>query len=440
LKFLIVGKGAREHALAWKLASSRVVDQLYLWPANPLSCEYGRTLKLPDNAALAELVQSIKAHGIDAVIVGPEKPLAEGLADMLEAEDIACFGPKKIAAQLESSKAFAKQMMQKAGIPTAAFELARDKAECTAKAHELFEKRSGVVLKADGLAEGKGVFVCKTPEEISLGIDRLYNQMPHASSIVVLEELLVGRECSHFSFIGKEGATELGFAVDFKRLGDGDHGPNTGGMGGYSPVTWLPKKASAMVQEQVIDPLLKTLAAEGIEYCGCLYVGIMWTATGLKVVEFNVRLGDPEAQILAVRDDRDWGALFARKLGFKHKNAEEEQPSYTPRQSAVGVVIASQSYPFYEGEEVNVELPFDAITDNSSNSLVFAAAITSKERRKICSGKGRVLTVVGRGSDLQLARDHAYARVQEITEHWPQAKWRTDIGLRVTVEEIPYGN
>lgn len=430
MKYLLVGGGAREHALAWKLKKSKLVDTLFVWPGNPASNLYSERLDLPTDANLDKVVEMAKDRQIDAVVVGPEAPLANGLANMLESAGIPCFGPVKEAAQLESSKEFAKEMMAEAEIPTAGFTVVRSRQECLEVAKNKFQSMGGVVLKASGLAGGKGVFVCHSEEDIEQGVARLYDKMAKAAASVVIEDLLVGRECSYFCFLGEGGATELGFAVDFKRLKENDIGPNTGGMGCYTPVTWLPENAGEIVQDKVVRPLVKTLKAKGIEYRGCLYVGLMWGETGPQVVEFNVRLGDPEAQILAVSNGRDWGKLIAKKLGLSVGIETEDSYIMHP---AVGVVLASGSYPYGETNESSIELGSEVFADEE-NSVVFAAAVRESEDGRIQSSKGRVLTVVGKGNSLPEARDVAYKRVAKITANWPDAQWRNDIAKRVIDE------
>ena len=325
LKVLLVGKGGREHALAWKISNSELCHKLYLWPGNAAMAPLGEVFDLAPDADFEALADHAKGCKIDLVVCGPEAPLADGLADTLATHGIPVFGPRKQAAMLEASKEFSKKMMQDAGVPTATYVVAEGEEQCRKAAYSMLNEIGATVIKADGLAGGKGVFVCENQDHIDEALKRLYqSSMKSAAERVVVEERLIGRECSYFTFLGSHteedssaGSTGLGFAVDFKRLNDGDLGPNTGGMGCYAPVPWLPDDAGRQIEEKVVKPLVKHLASLNIFYTGCLYVGVMWTADGPKVIEFNVRLGDPEAQLLSMYDDRDWLALMASKCGIK---------------------------------------------------------------------------------------------------------------------------
>jgi phosphoribosylamine--glycine ligase len=395
---------------------------------------HGEPLALPAGADWPAVVAEARRLAVDLVVCGPEQPLSEGLADLLTEARIPVFGPTRAAAQLESSKEFAKRVMQKAGIPTAAFELATSEDDCRRIALALLKRTGGAVLKASGLAAGKGVFVCKDEREVEDGLRHLYHtDMSRAAATVVVEETLRGRECSYFTFIGEGGATGLGFAVDYKRLEDGDRGPNTGGMGCYAPVPWLPADAEQRVVTAVVEPLLATLAREGIPYRGWLYVGLMWDPSrGPRVVEFNVRLGDPEAQVLAAYDDRDWLAQIAVKVGLPVPEAAlaAARAQITHRDATVGVVMASRGYPFGEGEVPGVELPRD-VFGRATGVQVFAASVEGAGL-PVKTGKGRVLTVVARGKDFAAARAAAYADVRRIAEHWPSARWRPDVAAQPT--------
>lgn len=436
MKVLVVGKGAREHALAKKLHSSPLLTSLYVWPGNAAMAGLGATaVDLPPSADNRQVSEAAKALGVDLVVVGPEVPLAEGLADALLAQGVKVFGPRQKAAQLESSKAFSKEMMRKAGVPTAPFELARGEQDCRRLALAMLARTGGTVLKASGLAAGKGVFVCTDKDDIEEGLRHLYHtDMTKAAGTVVVEETLKGREVSYFTFIGVGGATGLGFAVDFKRLEDQDRGPNTGGMGCYAPVPWLPVGAEKLVEERVVRPLLAQLEKEGIEYTGCLYVGIMWTETGPEVVEFNVRLGDPEAQVLSVYDDRDWLALMAFKAGLPVDAAALAKASakVTHKDRAVAVVMAAKGYPFGSASDsAKGHLPLSLFTEGD----VFAASVSPGVDGQLATGAGRVLTVCARGHDFAAARERAYGKVKIIAHQWPDARFRRDIAERAVREE-----
>ncbi len=441
MRVLLIGKGGREHALAWKIRGSALLQELFVWPGGPVFSGLATPLPAPASASFHELVAVAKAHGIGVVISGPEAPLSEGLADTFNAAGIPTFGPVQAAAQLESSKAFAKDMMQRAGIPTAAYEVVGDEAACREVSLAFLAKSGGAVLKASGLAAGKGVFVCFNAAEIEEGLRHLYHtDMRAAAAAVVVEEVLLGRECSYFSLIGAGGPTGLGFAVDFKRLHEQDQGPNTGGMGCYAPVPWLPADAEQQVVDQVVAPLLRALQAAGLTYCGCLYVGLMWSETkGPQVVEFNVRLGDPEAQVLAAYDDRDWLAVMAAKAGVAVPAAALAAATapVSHQDRSVAVVMVSQGYPFGGEQGPAAELPlaaFTKITEEKEDVKVFAAAILPGAAGHVRTGVGRVLTVAARGASFAAARAKAYARVQELAAAWPGARWRRDIAQRVAQE------
>jgi phosphoribosylamine--glycine ligase len=423
MKVLLVGGGAREHALAWKFAKSPELTALYLWPGHVLSCRLGTALDLKPSATFEELKFEILRLNIDAVICGPEQPLADGLADHLEG--IPVFGPKKAAAALESSKSFAKEVMKAAGIPTAEYVVTRSEQECRQVSLEMLKRTGGTVLKASGLAAGKGVFVCKTAREIDEGLERLFGSMKEASHEVVVETVLEGRECSYFTFIGPEGPSELCFAVDHKRLLDGDLGPNTGGMGCYAPVPWLPENAGKLVEDVVVIPLLSELKRRGIDYTGVLYVGLMWGHQGPKVVEFNVRFGDPECEVLAVADHRDWLAMILSKLGLKKY---EFQPANL--RPSVSVVMASSSYPYGETEDQPGVISIDDLSD-SEDSVVFASAIRANQEGEIRTGKGRVFVVVSEGDTFKHARAKAYSRVAKLQKIWAGSVFRADIAKLV---------
>jgi len=422
MRVLLIGGGGREHALAWKVSKSRHLSQLFLWPGNALSNQYGTVVDLPRDANFAELKSKIIEFGIDAVICGPEQPLAEGLSDALQG--IPVFGPNSSAAALESSKAFAKSVMADAGIPTADYKVVRSQEECKGVALEMLARTGGTVLKASGLAAGKGVFVCKTIMEVESAIATLFTLMKEASLEIVVEEILEGRECSYFTLIGRDGPTELCFAVDHKRLLDGDQGPNTGGMGCYAPVPWLPSDAGAQVEQKIVNPLLQELKKRNIEYIGCLYVGIMWGHSGPKVVEFNVRFGDPECEVLVFADDRDWLELILGKLGLVPY--ELAQPKL---KASVCVVIASASYPFGEAPDDPQVLPATMFIP-SENLIVFASSVT-EHNLGIEPGKGRALIVTASGESFKEARKTAYSKILEIQKIWPASQIRRDIALAV---------
>jgi len=434
MNILLVGSGSREHALAWKFAKSPLLGKQYLWPGNPASKKLADSIDLAPDADFETLGKLVIELKIDVVICGPEQPLAEGLADSLQAIGIPVFGPVKEAAKLESSKYFAKAMMKEAGINTAEYSIAKSFEECKEQSYQCLEKTGGVVLKASGLAGGKGVFVCTNNSEIDSGLEMLYkSSMKSASDEVVVEQVLHGRECSYFTFVGEGTSSGLGFAVDFKRLSEDDKGPNTGGMGCYTPVPWLPENAADRVETEIVAPLLKTLSSKGIDYRGWLYVGVMWGESGPQVVEFNVRLGDPEAQILAVADDRDWLSLVAEKLGLADKFNLASQGSFAPDRKVVGVVMASEDYP-YGGKDIESFELGDSVFQSLKGAETFAAAIKSVDD-KIQTKSGRVLTVVAPSETYDLARKKAYEKIDFISGAFKKSQYRLDIAQKVAKEE-----
>lgn len=423
VKVLLVGAGAREHALAWKFRQSKLLGKLYLWPGNPGMRGCGEFLNAPASASYDDVLQKAKSEAIDLVVIGPEAPLSAGMADSAARMGFKVFGPGHAAAQLEASKAFAKSVMQAAKVPTAAYDVAMSELECTAKAKARLASGGGVVLKASGLAAGKGVFVCTTEAQLNNGLKHLYQtDMRQAAETVVIEELMVGRECSYFTLLGEAGRTQsLGFAVDYKRLQDGDQGPNTGGMGCYTGVPWLPANAAEQVESLVVRPVLAELAKRDIKYVGWLYVGLMWTEQGPRVVEFNVRLGDPEAQVLAVQNPSDWLAVIAGLLGLEPLQVA----SSNQKSVAVGVVMTSPNYPF-GNDAVDESVALDFAAAQTANAQVFSASVSSTST-VIHPGKGRVLTAVGRGPTFAAARIAAYELVAKLRKKWPTAHFRTDI-------------
>jgi phosphoribosylamine--glycine ligase len=427
MNILLIGSGARECALAWKISQSSLLNKLFVWPGNAMSISYGETTGLDKNASQENLINWAKKNEITAVICGPEQPLTEGLANNFQNNEIPVFGPVKEAAELEGSKAFSKEVMKSAGIPTAEYHVVNSREECETVALDMLSRTGGTVLKASGLAGGKGVFVCVSKDQVIEGLNRLFGQMSKASETVVVEEILVGRECSFFTFLGDNGDSPLGFAVDFKRLENGDEGPNTGGMGCYTPVEWLPSDAEEIVNKAVVWPLLEELKKRKISYRGCLYVGLMWGENGPSVVEFNVRLGDPECQVLSVADERDWLQLICEKLGVVE--VKSQQGAWN---KSVCVVMASKTYPYGEGEEEYSVLSNDSL--KPEDGQVFGASVQA-EGGNIKTGKGRVLSVVAKADSLAGAREKVYAQVNKIKTSWPTAQVRTDIAELASSEE-----
>ena len=396
----MVGSGAREHALAWRLARSPKLTELHAAPGNPGIAALGRChpVRADDADGLLALAVTLDA---DLVVIGPEGPLVAGIADHLRRSGIAVFGPGADAARIEGSKTFAKDVMRAAGIPLA---------------ESLAVARPPCVVKADGLAAGKGVFVCRTAEEL----DEALRAVRQFDGGVVIEELLDGREVSVFAFCDGRRAVPLGAAQDFKRIGDGDTGPNTGGMGAYSPVPWF-GDANELV-EHVHQPIVDELARRGTPFVGCLFAGLMVTDTGPKVLEFNARFGDPETQVLMPLYDSD---LLETLAAAAHGDLGARELALCA-QAAVTVVLAGPDYPArsdYAGA------PIEGIEEaEASGGLVFHGGTAVRGGALVTNG-GRILSVTGTGGTVADARAHAYAAAGMI--RFEGLRHRTDIAAAV---------
>ena len=416
MRVLVVGSGGREHALAWALAASPLLTKLWVAPGNPGTAALAENVNI-GAMHLDRLVQFARDNAVDLVVPGPEGPLVAGLADRLAEAGIRCCGPSKAAAQLEGSKAFTKELCDAAGIPTARWERFTDPAEALD-----FVRRRGapIVVKADGLAAGKGVVVAATAEEAEAAIAHMMQDrtLGEAGSSVVIEECLVGEECSLFALCDGTDAVFLGAAQDHKRAGDGDTGPNTGGMGALSPVPGFDPEPA---MDGFIRPALAEMARRGTPFRGILFAGLMLTADGPRLIEYNVRFGDPECQALLARLRSDLlpGLLAA---------CDGELARFSLRwrdQAAVAVVMAAQGYPadplrgtVIDGLEAAAAVP---------GALVFQAGTRVENGRLLADG-GRVLTVCGTGADLAAARAAAYDAVGRV--RWPEGFCRADIGVR----------
>jgi phosphoribosylamine--glycine ligase len=399
VRVLVVGSGGREHALAWKIAQSEALEELHAAPGNPGIARLARChpLRVDDVEGLLSLCRE---REIDLVVIGPEAPLVAGVADHLRRAGVTVFGPSAEAARIEGSKSFAKEVMASAGVPTA----------------ELAEAHGPCVVKADGLAGGKGVFVCRTQEEADLAL----TQARALGDAVVVAELLDGEEVSLFALTDGVEAVPLAPAQDFKRLRDGDEGPNTGGMGSYSPPPFLRPDEIEELVNLVHRPVLAELAERGSPFVGLLYAGLMLTDDGPRVLEFNCRFGDPETQAILPRLEGDFlGALAGAAEGALGGLDLSVGP-----EAAVSVVLAARGYP--EAPETGVELQgLDEAEE--TGALVFHAGTASRDGRVLSAG-GRVLNVTGTGNSVSEAREHAYAAVELID--FPGAQYRRDIASR----------
>ena len=419
MKVLLVGSGGREHALAWKLSKSKLCKHLYIAPGNPGTAQYGTNVDIRDDD-VRDLVKYAKMKQIDFVVVGPEDPLAMGLVDELEKVNIKAFGPSKAAAQLEADKAFAKEMMRANDIPTAeahAFSNFDD-----AKAF-IASRDSAVVVKAAGLAKGKGVFVCDDPAEAIMATERIMEDkiFGDAGAQVIVEEKLVGQEVSILAFVDGRTIYVLESSQDHKPIGDGDTGPNTGGMGAYSPAPVLTEKLMDQIQREVLVPIVDGMNRNDTPYKGLLYAGMMLTAGGPKVLEFNVRFGDPETQPILMRFQGD---LLAVMLAVVEGKLEDVTIKWD-RRPAVCVVMASGGYPdsYEKGKVITGIEAADAL----EGVKVFHAGTQSVDGKVVNSG-GRVLGVTALGDDIASAQARAYEAVKLI--QWQDAYYRTDIAAK----------
>jgi phosphoribosylamine--glycine ligase len=421
MKILVIGGGAREHALAWKLSREPDVESVICTPGNPGIVSAARCLPA-DVSSPRELLAIAETQAVDLTVVGPELPLSRGVVDLFTAAGRAIVGPTKAAAALEWSKAFAKDFMARHRVPTAAFRV------CESADEALTTIRRGeftfpLVLKADGLAAGKGVVIAEdaaTAEAVvgAMMIDRRFGD---AGSRVVLEEFLVGQEASYFVLADGTNFVQLGSAQDHKRIFDDDRGPNTGGMGAFAPSPLITEEMSRRVCDEIVLPVLAGMDHEGNPYRGFLYVGLMLTADGPKVIEFNVRFGDPEAQVVLPMLDEDLAWL----LGEAATGALPSRPARFRREPHVGVVLAAGGYP--DAPEMGKAIDGLAAASDVPGAIVFHAGTAKREGRLVTAG-GRVLTVVGRSTTFKDAIDTAYAAASRI--HFDGMQYRRDIGRK----------
>ena len=422
MKVLLIGSGGREHALAWKLAQSPLLTQLYVAPGNPGMENIAQLIPLKVNA-IKKIVDYAVQEKIDLVVVGPEEPLQLGLANRLEESGIPCFGPKSMSAQLESSKIFAKDFMTRHGIPTAAYRAFFS----TGEARKYAETLTGPsVVKADGLAQGKGVVVAADRKEALEALNEMESgRFGGAGSCVVIEEMLTGEEVSLLTFSDGENLFPMLPVQDHKRAGEGDTGPNTGGMGTYTPVSIFTPDIAQAVENSIIRPLLKGLREENMDYRGCLYIGLMLTPDGPKVIEFNARFGDPETQVLMPM-------LKSDLLDIAYSCAKGKL-AYKPEWrggNAVCVVMASEGYPgsYPTGRAIHE----DAVPAGLAGaSWVFHAGTARGPEEKngelITSG-GRVLGITAYGENIDRALERAYARAALV--RFEGGFFRRDIAYR----------
>jgi phosphoribosylamine--glycine ligase len=418
MKILVIGSGGREHALAWKLAQSPKVSQVYVAPGNGGTATEDGLVNVP-LTAIPSLVEFARREEVALTVVGPEAPLAAGVVDAFRTAGLKIFGPTQAAAQLESSKDFAKQFMIRHGIPTAAFGTFTD----AAAAHAYIDQRGApIVVKADGLAAGKGVVVASTTDEAHAAVDAMLagNSMGEAGHRVVIEECLVGEEASFIVMVDGEHVLALASSQDHKRLGDGDSGPNTGGMGAYSPAPVVTPELHARIMREVITPTVEGMAADGIRYTGFLYAGVMVGADGApKVLEFNCRMGDPETQPIMMRLKSDLVTLVDAAVNGHLDQVE----AAWDRRTALAVVLAAAGYP--DSPQKGAVLgPLPAPAEDLH---VFHAGTATRDGLTVVSG-GRVLAVTALGDSVRMAQKRAYEAVAGI--HFDGMQYRRDIGWR----------
>ncbi|MFL6861587.1 MAG: phosphoribosylamine--glycine ligase [Allosphingosinicella sp.] len=420
MNVLLLGSGGREHALAWKIAQSPLLDRLYAAPGNPGIAEHAEIVSL-NPADHRAAVDFCRRHAIGLVVIGPEGPLVDGLADNLRTTGVAVFGPNRLAAQLEGSKGYTKDLCARYAIPTARYAKASDRLAAEAA---LAEFPAPVVIKADGLAAGKGVLVCATDEEAAAALDIMFDGgFGEAGCSVVIEEYLEGEEASFFALTDGETILPFGTAQDHKRVGDGDTGPNTGGMGAYSPASIVRPEVEARVMAEIVEPTVRAMAERGAPYSGILYAGLMLTEAGPKLIEYNVRFGDPECQVLAMRLESDLLALMLATADGRLAGAE---PPRFSDQAALTVVLAANGYP--GAPEKGGEIRLGA----AGEARLFHAGTALRDGRLVADG-GRVLDVTALGATVAEARERAYRAVDAVD--FPTGFCRRDIGLREAERE-----
>ncbi len=419
MNVLLIGSGGREHALAWKIAQSPLLSSLYAAPGNPGIGECAEIVGI-DPANHAAVVDFCREMNIRLVVIGPEAPLVAGLVDDLEAAGIGAFGPSRAAAALEGSKGFTKDLCAEADIPTAAYRRFTSPEDARAYVEA---QGAPIVVKADGLAAGKGVTVAASVKEALSAIDACFSGAygPAAGASLVVEECLVGEEASFFALSDGETVLPLETAQDHKRVGDGDTGPNTGGMGAYSPAPMMTPALFEETMARIIEPTVAAMARCGTPFKGVLYAGLMLTAEGPKLIEYNVRFGDPEAQPMMMRLTSDFLELL---VATAEGRLDAMRPTWSDA-AALSVVMATKGYPgsYEKGSEIRGLAAAEALGDVK----VFHAGTAFDDGRLRAVG-GRVLNVTATGQTLAAARDRAYAAVGRID--WPEGFYRHDIGAR----------
>ena len=418
MNVLLIGSGGREHALAMALSKSPLLTKLFVAPGNPGIGQIAENVAVDvaDHRAVIDFCRLMK---VEFVVVGPEAPLVAGLVDDLAAVGIAAFGPSKAAAQLEGSKGFTKDLACDFNIPTAAYGRFKDKAS----AHAYLDAHPApIVVKADGLAAGKGVIVAMSEKEARDAVDAIFSgAFGEAGAEIVIEEFMEGEEASFFALCDGERALSFASAQDHKRVGEGDTGPNTGGMGAYSPAPIMSEEMSARVMAEIIAPTLRGMKARGAPYKGVLFAGLMLTKDGPKLIEFNARFGDPETQVMLPRLEED---LLPLLMACAKGNLRSEPVKLSPR-TALTVVFAAKGYP--ENPQKGSTIRHLERAASMDGMILFHAG-TKQQGADLVANGGRVLNVTGLGTSVKEARERAYAGLDTID--WPEGFCRRDIGWR----------
>mgnify|MGYP000188575346 FL=1 len=418
MNLAVIGSGGREHAICYKLKHSSKINKLICIPGNAGTQKIAENIK-EDISNFGNLYQIIKKYSVDLVIIGPEQPLVEGLVDYLNEKKVRVFGPDKFASQLEGSKAFMKNLCKKNSIPTADFGVFNNFDDASS-----FIKKNGapIVVKADGLAAGKGVSVCTSIEEAVKNTKEILDGKFKSSHQVVLEEFLKGEELSYFTIVDENSYLFFGSAQDHKRVGEGDTGPNTGGMGAYSPAPLLTDKLEAKIKKKIIEPTLKAMKNLGHPYKGFLYAGLMINKGEPYLIEYNIRMGDPECQVLMMRLETDLLEIIDHATRNKINNLKIEWT----KKSSITIVLCAKGYPSNYIKDSEIKNLPNVLTDK--NNQIFHAGTYEKNNKTYSSG-GRVLNITSLSESLTEARNKSLANIDKI--NWPDGFFRKDIGWRV---------
>ena len=418
MNLAVIGSGGREHAICYKLKQSKTLKKLICIPGNAGTQKIAENIK-EDISDFDALYQIIKKQNIDIVIVGPEQPLVEGLVDYLNEKNVRVFGPNKFSSQLEGSKAFMKNLCKKNNIPTANFGVFNNFDDAS---NFIKKNRTPIVVKADGLAAGKGVTVCKSTEEALKNTREILKGKFKSSRLVVLEEFLEGEELSYFTIVDENSYHFFGSAQDHKRVGEKDTGPNTGGMGAYSPSPLLTNKLEEKIKTKIIEPTLKAMKGLGSPYKGFLYAGLMINKGEPYLIEYNIRMGDPECQVLMMRLETDLLKIIDSAI----KNKLKDLIIKWSKKNSITIVLCAKGYPSNYIQDSEIKNLSDILTDE--NNQIFHAG-TYEKNNKIYSNGGRVLNVTSSSEKLIKARDKSLANINKI--NWSDGFFRKDIGWRI---------